>query len=76
LPLTDAEARYLRSSMLQAFVNNLRSGRAGPLPRPVEELMLTLALASAEHSVAATGSPDTVRDGLARLIDRARTKSS
>jgi len=74
---TDAEARYLRSSMLQAFVN-LRSGRAGPLPRPVEELerhVDTLALASAEQalSVAATGSPDTVRDGLARLIDRYRS---
>ena len=32
---TDEEARYLFTSTQQAFVN-LRSGRPGPLPRPVE----------------------------------------
>ena len=34
---TDAEGRRLRSSMQQAFVN-LRTGRPGPLPRPVDDV--------------------------------------
>ena len=34
---SDAEARFLRSSMVQAFVN-LRTGNPGPLPRPVEDV--------------------------------------
>ncbi|MCB1990515.1 MAG: alkane 1-monooxygenase, partial [Geminicoccaceae bacterium] len=61
---SDAEGHYLRSSMLQAFVN-LRTGRAGPLPRPVEDVERHLdpvALASAEQALAITavGAPDTV----------------
>ena len=34
---TDAEARRLLTSMQQAFVN-LRSGRPGPLPPPVDDI--------------------------------------
>ncbi len=71
---SDAEARYLRSSMLQAFVN-LRTGRAGPLPRPMDDVERHLdpvARASAEQAlaVAAVGSPDTVRAALHGLIER------
>jgi luciferase family oxidoreductase group 1 len=69
---SDAEGRRLRSSMLQAFVN-LRSGRPGPLPRPMDDLehhVDPMALASAEKAlaVAATGSPETVRQDLLRLV--------
>jgi luciferase family oxidoreductase group 1 len=71
---TDAEGRRLKSSMQQAFVN-LRSGRPGPLPRPVdaiERLVEPAMLAAVEHalSVSATGSPATVRRELERLIAR------
>ena len=63
---TDAEGRRLRSSMQQAFVN-LRSGRPGPLPRPVEAwrrlidpVMLAQvdrALACSATGVAGDGAP-------------------
>ena len=73
---SDAEARHLRSSMLQAFVN-LRTGRAGPLPRPMDDVERHLdpvARASAEQAlaVAAVGAPDTVRTALLALIERYR----
>lgn len=73
---TDAEARRLRTSMQQAFVN-LRTGRPGPLPRPVDDITAVCdpaALAMADHalSVTAVGSPETVRDQLGRLLDRYR----
>ncbi len=73
---SDAEARHLRSSMLQAFVN-LRTGRAGPLPRPMDDVERHLdpvARASAEQalSVTAVGAPDTVRTALQALIERYR----
>ena len=71
---SDAEGAYLRTSMLQAFAN-LRSGRPGPLPRPVADVAQhvdPLALASAEQALAvsATGSPATVRRDLEHLVDR------
>jgi luciferase family oxidoreductase group 1 len=71
---TDAEGAYLRTSMLQAFAN-LRSGRPGPLPLPVADLehhVDPMALASAEQAltVSATGSPETVRQDLVRLLSR------
>jgi luciferase family oxidoreductase group 1 len=69
---TDAEARYLYSSQQQAFLN-LRRGRAGKLPRPVENfdaqidprgrMMLDNALACA-----VVGGPETVRRGIAEFI--------
>ncbi|RWD66369.1 MAG: LLM class flavin-dependent oxidoreductase [Mesorhizobium sp.] len=65
---TDAEARLLFTSLQQAFVN-LRSGRPGQLPPPVEnydrdldpvaKTMLAQAL-----SCAVVGSPETVRQGI------------
>ena len=71
---TDAEARLLFTSLQQAFVN-LRTGRAGKLPPPVENYeqglepaartMLAQAL-----SCAVVGSPDTVRQGLEAFIRR------
>jgi luciferase family oxidoreductase group 1 len=69
---SDAEGRRLRSSMLQAFAN-LGRGRPGPLPRPMDDLerhVDPMALASAEQALAvsATGSPETVRHDLSRLV--------
>jgi luciferase family oxidoreductase group 1 len=65
---TDAEARLLFSSLQQAFVN-LRSGRPGPLPPPVEgyeQGLDPMAKGMLDHalSCAIVGGPDTVRAGL------------
>ncbi|GGE08612.1 hypothetical protein GCM10011390_29620 [Aureimonas endophytica] len=73
---SDEEGRYLRSSMAQGFVN-LRTGRPGPLPRPVanlEAICDPMALAGANEalSCAAVGAPDTVRRELQALVDRHR----
>ncbi len=73
---TDAEARLLYSSLQQAFVN-LRSGRPGKLPPPVEDLEQRLdprARAMLDHSLSCSivGSPDTVRHGLDRFIAQTR----
>ena len=72
----DAEGRYLKSSMQQAFAN-LRSGRPGKLPRPVADLGPHIDPGMRRSvdqalSVCATGSPETVRRELAALIDRFR----
>ena len=71
---TDEEARFLFSSTQQSFLN-IRRGRPGKLPPPVEDMdsridprgraMLNDALACAVH-----GGPDTVRRGLQALVDR------
>ena len=66
---TDEEARYLFTSTQQAFVN-LRSGRPGPLPRPLEgyaDRLEPAAQAILDHTLACAvvGSPDTVRKGIA-----------
>jgi luciferase family oxidoreductase group 1 len=69
---TDAEARRLFSSLQQAFVN-LRSGRPGKLPPPVDDFESRLAppqramLASA-LSCSVVGVPETVRRGVAAFI--------
>jgi luciferase family oxidoreductase group 1 len=71
---TDEEARFLFSSLQQAFVN-LRTGRPGPLPPPVEGFD---ALLHPEHkgmlahslSCAVIGGPETVREGLAAFAQR------
>jgi luciferase family oxidoreductase group 1 len=71
---TDEEARFLFSSLQQAFVN-LRTGRPGPLPPPVEGMD---ALLAPEHkamlahalSCAVIGSPETVRNGLKAFAER------
>ncbi len=71
---TDAEAQLLFSSLQQAFVN-LRTGRPGKLPAPVENYEATLdpvakgMLANA-LSCSIVGSPQTVRSGLDAFVRR------
>ena len=69
---TDAEARRLFTSLQQAFVN-LRSGRPGPLPPPVDDLEARLlpherAMLAHALSCSVVGSPETLRHGLAAFI--------
>jgi luciferase family oxidoreductase group 1 len=69
---TDLEARRLFTSLQQAFVN-LRRGRPGPLPRPLdgfdEQLTPMDRLGIAEMlSCSIVGSPQIVERGLAALI--------
>lgn len=71
---TDVEARRLLSSLQQAFVQ-LRRGRPGPLPPPVDDYEDSLSLPERTllHDVLActfVGSPDTVRRGLAEFLAR------
>ena len=71
---TDEEARFLSTSLMQAFVN-LRSGDPTPLPPPQEgyESRLTAeqrATLEQVLSCSAIGSPHTVRDALASCIAR------
>lgn len=74
---TDAEARRLFTSMEQAFLN-LRTGRAGRLPPPVDDMAQVYARAGADPdadgplSRAVVGSPRTVRRGLEAFIARHR----
>ena len=73
---SDEEGRRLRTSMQQAFIN-LRTGRPGPLPRPVEDIFAVAdpaAIAMTDRALicSAAGSPETVRRGLADFIDRHR----
>ncbi|WP_437309205.1 LLM class flavin-dependent oxidoreductase [Sorangium sp. So ce388] len=73
---TDEEARRLWSSLQQAFIN-LRRGRPGPLPPPVEGFERELGpmeRAGLEQalSCSAVGSPETVRRGLEAFIERTR----
>jgi luciferase family oxidoreductase group 1 len=68
---TDEEARYLFTSIQQAFAN-IRRGRPGQFPPPVDELDWTPAeRAQANHMLryAVVGSPDTVRAGLQEFAD-------
>ena len=71
---TDAEAQYLFSSLQQAFVN-LRSGRPGKLPAPVEGFQDGIepqAKAMLDHalSCAVVGSAETVHAGVKAFIER------
>ncbi len=71
---TDEEARFLYSSLQQAFIN-LRRGRPGKLPAPVEGFDAGLdrhARAVLEDALACSivGGPGTVRQGLADFIAR------
>ncbi len=71
---TDAEARFLFSSLQQAFVN-LRTGRPGKLPRPVEGFEETLdpvprAMLGHALSAAVVGCPKTVKEGVEAFIRR------
>jgi luciferase family oxidoreductase group 1 len=71
---SDAEAQFLFSSLQQAFVN-LRTGKPGPLPPPVEGMDAILhpehkAMLAHSLSCAIVGSPETVRRGLAAFFER------
>jgi luciferase family oxidoreductase group 1 len=69
---TDSEARRLFSSLQQAFVN-LRSGRPGKLPPPVDDFESGLgprarAMLASALAYAIVGSPQTVREGLRSFV--------
>ncbi|MDW6025971.1 LLM class flavin-dependent oxidoreductase [Mesorhizobium sp. BAC0120] len=71
---SDEEARLLFSSLQQAFVN-LRTGRPGRLPPPLEGYEETLdpaARAMLAHSLstAVIGSPETVKRGIEAFLKR------
>jgi luciferase family oxidoreductase group 1 len=71
---TDEEARFLFTSLQQAFVN-LRTGNPGQLPPPAEDLESRLTppeRAMLDHalSCAVVGSPETVRRGIEAFIAR------
>jgi luciferase family oxidoreductase group 1 len=71
---TDAEARYLFSSLQQAFLN-LRRGRPGRLPPPVEGLDARLeprerAMLDQALACSIVGGKETVRRGLRDLLAR------
>ncbi len=73
---SDSQARFLATSMQQAFVN-LRSGHPTQLPPPVEGYYDQLpppakALLADVLSCSAVGSPETVRKALAAFIERTR----
>jgi luciferase family oxidoreductase group 1 len=73
---SDTEARFLASSMQQAFVN-LRSGRPSQLPPPIEGYENQLppqfkSLLADVLTCSAVGSPETVRAALAAFIARTR----
>jgi luciferase family oxidoreductase group 1 len=69
---TDTEARRLLTSAQQQFLN-LRRGRPGQVPPPVDsmdDLWTPVERAGVEHalSLAIVGAPDTVRAGLERFV--------
>jgi luciferase family oxidoreductase group 1 len=71
---TDAEARRLFTSLQQAFAN-LRSGRPGKLPPPVDETDMRLdplaqGLLSGALSCSLVGARETVRQGLEDFVAR------
>lgn len=71
---TDEEGMFLRSSMQQAFAN-LRSGRPGPLPRPVPDVSQVIptelaVIANRALAVSAFGSAETVRTRLSEFLSR------
>ncbi|HUS55949.1 MAG TPA: LLM class flavin-dependent oxidoreductase [Thermohalobaculum sp.] len=71
---SDAEGLYLKSSMQQSFAN-LRTGRPGPLPRPVEDIAAHLdpsmmTMVDRALACSALGSPDSVRRTLIKFLSR------
>ncbi len=71
---TDEEAKYLFTSMQQAFAR-IRTGRPGKLPPPVEDIEPLLdpsarAMLGSMLSAAVVGSPDTVRRGIDAFLAR------
>ncbi|KCZ89166.1 LLM class flavin-dependent oxidoreductase [Hyphomonas jannaschiana] len=73
---SDAEGMRLKTSMQQAFIN-LRTGRPGPLPRPVDDIHdiappELVAQVDRALRISASGSPDKVEAELSALIERHR----
>ncbi len=71
---TAEEAHYLRSSSLQAFIN-LRTGKPGKLPRPVENFEQTLSpqeryMLDQIGSCSSVGTHDTVVQDLGEFVAR------
>ncbi len=69
---TDEEARFLFTSQQQSFLN-LRRGRPGKLPPPVETLEVDrFGQSMLDHALSCSivGNPDTVRDGLKAFAQR------
>ncbi|HEY8571078.1 LLM class flavin-dependent oxidoreductase [Phenylobacterium sp.] len=72
---TDAEAKRLFTSIQQAFLN-LRTGRPGPLPPPVDDIEARFAAAGMTPGMqgalatAVVGGPETVRQGLAAFVEK------
>ncbi|MBN9546167.1 MAG: LLM class flavin-dependent oxidoreductase [Alphaproteobacteria bacterium] len=70
---TDAEAKYLFTSLQQAFVN-LRTGNPGPLPPPIADISGLFfdprieAMLNSVLSLAQVGSPETVKAGVEAFI--------
>jgi luciferase family oxidoreductase group 1 len=71
---TDAEARFLFTSLQQAFVN-LHRGQPGPLPPPIDDVNSELAgtiAAGSPLSKAVVGGPETIRAGFAKFVAQHR----
>jgi luciferase family oxidoreductase group 1 len=73
---SDVEARRLFTSQQQAVIN-LRSGRAGPLPPPIDDIDAILdgrgqLILESVLACAVVGSPETVREGLSDFVARHR----
>jgi alkanesulfonate monooxygenase SsuD/methylene tetrahydromethanopterin reductase-like flavin-dependent oxidoreductase (luciferase family) len=72
---TDAQAKRLFTSLQQAFVN-LRTGRPGPLPPPMDDMTGTFAdprieaMLASVLAVAQVGSPETVKAGVEAFVAR------
>ncbi len=71
---TDAEAKYLFSSLQQSFLN-IRSGRPGKLPPPIPDFEQRIdhygaAMLADALSCAIVGGPDTVRRGIEAFVAR------
>ena len=69
---TDAEARFLFTSTQQSFLN-IRRGRPGNLPAPVEDMQIDAygrAMLDVARACAIHGGPDTVRRELAAFAER------
>ncbi|MBN8896782.1 MAG: LLM class flavin-dependent oxidoreductase [Rhodospirillales bacterium] len=68
---TDAEAQRLFTSLQQAFLN-LRRGRPGKLPAPVDRLEVEpygQAMLADALACSIVGGPETVREGLRRFVE-------
>lgn len=69
---TDSEAEFLRTSQTLAFAN-LRTGKPGKLPRPVDDITAhvpraVMAQVNQALSCSATGSRTTIKEQLGQLI--------